>query len=229
MPWRSISLPTTDSRPARPDVVCLTTGPFAENCFLLADPAARLAVLIDPGEDTGRFLAALRESGCRLEGIWLTHAHIDHIQGVEEVKQATGAPVFLHPGDRSLYGAMAEQGAWLGVPAGNPPPPDHELAHGQRLRLGAWEFEVRHVPGHSPGSVAFVGAGLAFVGDALFAGSIGRTDLPGGDARTLLGSIRDQLLSLPDQTVVYSGHGPETTIGEERRSNPFLTGAVRIA
>jgi glyoxylase-like metal-dependent hydrolase (beta-lactamase superfamily II) len=127
-----------------------------------------------------------------------------------------------------LYDALPQQSAWLGLTPSVPPPPDRALTHGMQLSLGGLAFDVRHVPGHSPGHVAFVGHGVAIVGDALFAGSIGRTDLPGGDAATLLASIRDQLLTLPDATIVYPGHGPATTIGQERRGNPFLTGAVRL-
>jgi glyoxylase-like metal-dependent hydrolase (beta-lactamase superfamily II) len=139
-------------------------------------------------------------------------------------------PVWLHPADRPLYDGAADQGAWLGVRAPPPPPPpDRELAHGDTLALGSLTFEVRHVPGHSPGSVAFVGHGVAFVGDAVFAGSVGRVDLPGGDGATLLTSIREQLLTLPDETVLYAGHGPETSVGAERRANPFLTGAFPLA
>jgi glyoxylase-like metal-dependent hydrolase (beta-lactamase superfamily II) len=137
-------------------------------------------------------------------------------------------PVYLHPADRPLYDGVSEQGAMFGLSASNPPPPDLGLAEGVRLTLGGLEFAVLHVPGHTPGHVAFVGHGVAVVGDALFAGSIGRTDLPGGDTESLLTSIREKLLTLPDETVVYSGHGPATTIGRERRSNPFLTGALRL-
>lgn len=135
---------------------------------------------------------------------------------------ATGAPIWLHPADRALYDSLPQQALWFGLRAERPPAPAHELRHGQRLSLGGESVEVRHTPGHSPGSVSFVAPGAVFSGDALFAGSIGRTDLPGGDYETLRTSIRDQLLSLDDSTRVLSGHGPETTIGVERQSNPFL-------
>jgi len=211
-----------------PRVICLTNGAFAENCYLLADPASRDAVLIDPGEEADLFLRWLASEKLTLTAIWLTHAHIDHILGVDHVVSETKVPIFLHPNDRPLYDAAPEQGAWLGIRPDPPPRPDRDLADGDVLRVGALRFTVRHVPGHSPGGVAFIGHGVAFVGDSLFAGSIGRADLPGADAETLLSSIREVLLALPDQTVVYSGHGPETTIGRERTTNPFLTGMVRI-
>lgn len=207
-------------------VVCLTNGQFQQNCFLVADSTSGDVVVMDPGEDAELFLRRLRTEGWTARGIWLTHAHVDHILGVGRVAEATGAPIYLHPADRPLYDHVGEQGAWLGLRASAPPPPAHDLADGDTMKVGDVTFEVRHVPGHSPGSVAFVTKGVALVGDALFAGSIGRTDLPGGDTETLLTSIRERLLSLPDETVVYSGHGPETTIGRERRTNPFLTGAL---
>ena len=137
-------------------------------------------------------------------------------------------PVLLHPADRPLYDALPEQGGWVGMRVDPVPPPTGELRHGQVLRLGPWAWEVRHTPGHSPGSVSFTGQGMILGGDVLFSGSIGRTDFPGGDTATLFHSIRNEFLSLPDETVVYSGHGPATTIGAERRGNPFLTGAVRV-
>jgi len=213
---------------APPRVICLTNGIFEENCYVLADPETARAVLIDPGEDADLFLRRLDAERLTLEAIWLTHAHIDHVAGVAPVVQRTAVPVHLHADDRQLYDHVAEQGAWLGVRAPQPPPPDHELAAGGTVRVGSIEFEVRHVPGHSPGSVAFVGHGIALVGDLVFAGSVGRTDLPGGSAATLLDSIRRHLLTLPDETVVYPGHGPETTVGVERRTNPFLTGEIRL-
>ncbi len=211
-----------------PRVICLTNGVYQENCYLLADPETGEAVLIDPGEEAELFLRRIESEQLTLKAIWLTHAHLDHVLGVKAVVERTGVPVYLHPDDRQLYDGVAHQGAWLGVRVDEPPPPNHEIAHGDTLTVGGLDFEVRHVPGHSPGSVAIVGHGIAFVGDAVFAGSVGRVDLPGGDGAALLASITEQLLPLPNETVVYSGHGPETTIGVERRSNPFLTGVIPL-
>jgi glyoxylase-like metal-dependent hydrolase (beta-lactamase superfamily II) len=214
---------------ARPDVLCLTNGVFAENCYIVADREAGEAALVDPGEEAELFLARLATEGLALTAVWLTHAHLDHVLGVATVKARTGVPIWLHPADRLLYDhAPTQAQALLGLTLDPLPPPDREIVPGQPLTVGRYTLDVRHVPGHSPGSVALVGDGAALVGDVLFAGSVGRTDLPGGDAQTLLASIRDQLLSLPDETVVYPGHGPDTTIGRERATNPFLTGAVRI-
>jgi glyoxylase-like metal-dependent hydrolase (beta-lactamase superfamily II) len=213
---------------SRPDVECFANGAFQENCYLVTDPASNTAVLIDPGDETELFLEAVERRGVDLQAVWLTHAHIDHVSGVAHVVGETGVPVYLHEDDRRLYDGAAEQGAWFGLAVDAPPPPNHGLAHGDILELGTLRFEVRHVPGHSPGSVAFVGHGVAIVGDVLFAGSVGRVDLPGGDGATLLQSIRDHLLTLPDETVVHAGHGPETTIGRERSSNPFLTGTFPL-
>jgi hydroxyacylglutathione hydrolase len=210
-------------------VLTLTNGAFQENCFLVADDEARAAALVDPGEEAEVFLRRLEREGLTLHAVWLTHAHIDHVLGIGRIVEATGVPVYLHPDDRRLYDGVAAQGSWFGLRVDPLPAPTHELAHGGHVAVGGLAFEVRHVPGHSPGSVAFVGHGVALVGDALFAGSVGRVDLPGGDGGTLLHSIRSQLLTLPDDTVVYSGHGPETTIGRERTSNPFLTGAFPLA
>ncbi len=204
------------------EVVPIPNGQFAENCYLLWDPSAPETVIVDPGEEPERFLAAAAARDRVISAIWLTHAHLDHIQGVGDVRAATGAPVYLHPADRELYQSLPQQGLWFGQRLPAPPAPDHWLAHGQRLPLGRVEFEVRHTPGHSPGHVCFVGPGTVLAGDVLFEGSIGRSDLPGGDFETLLASIRRELLTLPDDTVVHPGHGPATTIGRERRSNPFL-------
>ncbi|HEX6107123.1 MAG TPA: MBL fold metallo-hydrolase [Gemmatimonadales bacterium] len=209
------------------EVVALPNGQFAENCYLVADRGAREAVLIDPGEEPAMFLAELDTRALSLRAIWLTHGHIDHILGVAAVRAATGAPIHLHPLDRRLYDALPQFAAWVGLQADPPPPPDAELRPGTAVRVGAYEFEVRFTPGHSPGSVSFVGHGMVFGGDVLFNGSIGRTDLPGGDFPTLMATIQTQFLSLPDSTVVHSGHGPDTTIGIERLTNPFLAGSVR--
>jgi hydroxyacylglutathione hydrolase len=212
----------------RPSIVRIENGQFVENCYLIGDEAKGVAVMVDPGEEAGRFLSELRRRKWALEAIWLTHAHIDHIMGVAAIRDAhPGVPIFLHRADRPLYDGLPDQGQWMGFSGLEAPPPaDRELASGQVMTIGDCAFEVRHVPGHSPGHVAFVGHGVIIGGDVLFNGSIGRTDLPGGDFSTLMQSIQSEFLTQPDSTIVYSGHGPETTIGVERVSNPFLT-AVR--
>lgn len=207
----------------------MPNGQFAENCYLVADGGLGEAVMIDPGEESGRFLAELRRRGWSLGGIWLTHGHIDHIMGVGVVHAATGAPIYLHPQDRALYDALPSYGAWVGMQLDAPPAPQFELVPGQAVRVGEYAFEVRFTPGHSPGSVSFLGHGMIFGGDVLFNGSVGRTDLPGGNPGTLMATIQTEFLALPDSTVVHSGHGPDTTVGLERLTNPFLTGAFRLA
>jgi glyoxylase-like metal-dependent hydrolase (beta-lactamase superfamily II) len=210
------------------EVVSLPNGQFAENCYLVADRRSREAVIIDPGEEPGMFLAELDTRAWTLEGIWITHGHIDHIMGVAAVHAATGAPIHLHPLDRPVYDALPQYGAWVGMQLERPPAPNRDLQPGQLLRVGRFQFEIRFTPGHSPGSVSFLGEGMIFGGDVLFSGSVGRTDLPGGDPAALLASIQSEFLSLPDSIVVHSGHGPDTTIGLERLTNPFLTGAYRL-
>ncbi|MBW8772319.1 MAG: MBL fold metallo-hydrolase [Gemmatimonadetes bacterium] len=204
-----------------PCVVTVPNGRYVENCYLVADPVAERCAVIDPGEEPEPILAALRHRGWQVEGIWLTHGHMDHVLGVPAVREFSPAPISLHPADRFLYDAAPRFGPmpWESMTL---PPPERELADGGRVRVGEIEFEVRHAPGHSPGSVCFTGHGLAIVGDVLFAGSVGRTDLPGGDHRTLIDSIAHALLTLPDATVVYPGHGRSTTVGAERATNPFL-------
>lgn len=208
-------------------VVTIPNGQFVENCYVVVDEAARECAVIDPGEAAGLILHKLQALDARTTAIWLTHAHLDHVLGVPRLKEETGAPVWLHPADRPLYDRVPEQAQWYGLAAEPLPPPDCAYAAGDTVRVGSIEFVVRHAPGHSPGSVCLVGSGVVFGGDVLFAGSIGRSDLPGGDHDTLIQSIERELLVLPDETIVYSGHGPETTVGHERRSNPFLTGAYR--
>src|SRR6266576_2047904 len=197
-------------------------------CYFVTDDATAECAIIDPGEEAGLIAYKLQAEAVRPVGIWLTHAHIDHVLGVPRLKADTGAPRHLHPADRVLYDHVLEQGLAFGMRAERLPAPDRELAHDDVLWVGGLEFRVRHAPGHSPGSVVFEGQGAVFGGDVLFQGSIGRTDLPGGDFDTLLKSIERELLTLPDSTIVYSGHGPETTVGRERRANPFLTGAYRL-
>jgi len=210
-------------------VVQIPNGAFLENCYLVIDEPARECAIVDPGEEAGLILQQVAAAGARPVAVWLTHAHLDHVLGVARVAAETGVPVYLHPADRALYDHVSEQAAAFGMRAAAGPsrPPDRAFAHGKEVRVGGEAFAVRHTPGHSPGSVCLVGDGVVFAGDVLFQGSIGRTDLPGGDMETLLASIERELLVLPDSTIVYSGHGPQTTIGAERRGNPFLTGAFR--
>ncbi|MGH7539323.1 MAG: MBL fold metallo-hydrolase [Gemmatimonadales bacterium] len=210
-------------------VLQIENGTFVENCYLVVDAEARECAIVDPGEAAGVILRRLEQEAARPVGIWLTHAHLDHVLGVPKVRAATGVPVYLHAADRPLYDHVPDQAAAFGLRADSLPPPDRYYAHGEVMRVGALSFSVRHTPGHSPGSVALVGEGVVFGGDVLFQGSIGRTDLPGGDFETLIASIERELLVLPDTTIVYCGHGPATTIGAERRSNPFLTGAFPVA
>jgi hydroxyacylglutathione hydrolase len=211
--------------PATPRVAKVTTSAFLENCWLLWDPETREAVVVDPGEGSAEILAAIAEHDLTVTAIWLTHAHLDHVLGLTALREATGAPVWLHPDDRRWYDALPEQGRFFGLSGLQPlAPPDQELVDGQSVHCGPWTFTVHHAPGHAPGHVAFVGHGLAIAGDLLFEDSIGRTDLAGGDAATLLASIERVLLILPDATRVLPGHGEETTVGRERRQNPFLRG-----
>jgi len=210
------------------DVRMFTVGPVQENCYLFRRDGSSRALIVDPGEEADRILHEIAGAGARPTAIWITHAHLDHVMGVARVRRETGAPVYLHPADRELYDEAVQQGLAFGVAVDPPPAPDGGLAAGDTVPVGQLRFTVRHAPGHSPGSVCLVGEGVAFTGDVLFAGSIGRTDLPGGDFDTLIRSIERELLTLPDSTIVYSGHGPETTVGHERRSNPFLTGAYRL-
>ncbi len=197
---------------------------FAQNGYVVWQDDATFAVAVDPGADAGRMADYLADNGLFCEAILLTHAHLDHIEGVAELVGRTGAATYLHADDLVLYERVQQQAAMFGLEAQRQPAVDNTLEHGQRLRFGAIELEVRHVPGHSPGHVLFYSAagGFALVGDVVFAGSIGRTDLPGGSMSTLLRSIRSHVLTLPAETVLYSGHGPATSVERERVGNPFL-------
>lgn len=192
--------------------------PFYTNCYVVK--SGNDAIVIDPGEATAELKQFVKE--CNVTMVFNTHCHCDHCGGNAEIMQLTGAPLVCHEGDLPLLRALPDQGRMFGVPFPPSPEPERFIKHGDIIHLGEIEFEVRHAPGHSPGHVVLVTDGVALVGDVLFAGSIGRTDLPGGSMSQLLKSIREQLMTLPDETLVYTGHGPQTTIGEERRSNPFL-------
>ena len=208
-------------------VAGVTVGAFEENCYLLTDPTGTRCVLIDPGAEPDALMAAVERSGATLEAMWLTHAHLDHVGAIAGIKRRWDVPVYLHPLDTPLYENASRQAAFYGLPFEQPPPADRALGEGDVLELGELRFTVSHVPGHAPGHVMFHGHGVAFVGDCLFAGSIGRTDLPLSNPRDLADSL-ERITALPADTVVYPGHGPVTSIGVEMRTNPFLTGAVRI-
>ena len=201
-----------------------TSKVFGQNAYLVRCDGTDRWFAIDPGGEAAAMAAELEDAAGTLDGIVLTHAHLDHVEGVAELAERVPAPIHLHPADRPLYDSVAEQAAAFGHDVRTPPPPEHGLAAGQELALGECTFEVRHAPGHSPGHVVLYcePAGVAFVGDVVFAGSIGRTDLPGGDYQQLMKSIREAVLTLPDDVSLYTGHGPVTTVERERTSNPFL-------
>jgi glyoxylase-like metal-dependent hydrolase (beta-lactamase superfamily II) len=208
-------------------VTTLGVGPLQENCYLVVDEASREAALVDPGAEGERLVRAVQESGARLVAVWLTHAHFDHVGAVGAVQRAFGVPIHLHPAEAPLYARAAASARSYGLELEQPPDADAPLAEGDVVSLGELRFDVWHAPGHAPGHVVFVGAGAAFVGDCLFAGSVGRTDLPLADPRQLARTL-ERLSTLPPETVVYPGHGPATTIGAELASNPFLNGSIRL-
>jgi glyoxylase-like metal-dependent hydrolase (beta-lactamase superfamily II) len=202
-----------------------TGGGFGENAYLAVCESTGASVVIDPGADAPRIAHAIASEGIDVRAILLTHAHIDHVEGVADVRRAArDTPIWLHPEALGMYRAMPHQAARFGLDLAALPEPTDQFVPGESYDFGDCSLEVRFTPGHAPGHVTLVEehAGLAFVGDVVFHGSIGRTDLPGGDLKTLMKSIRQEILTLPDDTVLYSGHGPPTTVGHERVGNPFL-------
>ena len=201
----------------------LELGPFATNCYIVGSESGREGMIIDPGDKAEQILKKVESMGLDIKLIVLTHGHIDHIGGLKKIKEATGAEVAIHADDaRSLRKQPLSIIFGLFYPT--PPPPDRLLNDGDSVDVGDLHFEVLHTPGHTPGGICLLGEGVVFSGDTLFNCSVGRTDLPGGSYDKLMGSIQTKLMMLPDDTIVYPGHGGETTIGAERKGNPYLEG-----
>lgn len=195
-----------------------TVTPFFENCYVLTHGGE--TIVIDPGEAAPELLAAIADANVTM--VFNTHCHCDHSGGNAEIMRLTGAPLVCHEADLPLLRSIAQQGMLFGVRVPPSPEPNRFVDEGDAISIGGEKLQVFHTPGHAPGHVVLVGDGFVIAGDTLFAGSIGRTDLPGGNYNQLIRAIKEKLMVLPDDTVVYSGHGPATTIGEERRTNPFL-------
>lgn len=202
------------------EILSFPMTPFVTNCFVLKE--GEEALVVDPGDVTPELVQGI--DGCTVRAIVNTHCHCDHCGGNAALNERTGAELLCHEADLPLLRALERQGKMFGVPLSPSPDPDSFLSEGDSVTIGGASLKVLHTPGHSPGHIALVGHGFIIAGDVLFAGSIGRTDLPGGNYDQLLTTIRTKLLPLPDETVVYCGHGPNTTIGAERRNNPFLVG-----
>jgi glyoxylase-like metal-dependent hydrolase (beta-lactamase superfamily II) len=202
--------------------ISIPVGMLQCNCSIIGDPVTREALVVDPGDEVNRILDLLGRHKLTVKAIVSTHAHIDHVGGLSKLHKYTGAPVMMHREDLPLYQAMDVQAAFLGVMPPELTDVDQVLADGDALQWGSLEARVIHTPGHTPGSVSLYMPPELFAGDTLFAGSIGRTDLWGGSMEEIMDSLRGKLMALPDDTVVHPGHGPTTTIGEERQSNPFL-------
>lgn len=224
----SLEVPIPESADSTLNVLTFSQGPAATNAYLLGDEANGEAVVIDPAWDGGEIMAAAAARGWRITHIWLTHAHFDHLGGAAEIFETAETPVTvaLHPADHPLW-QIQGGAAFFGIENFDPgPEPTIDLVDGMELRLGGYRLTAHHTPGHTPGHMIFVQSetGLVFCGDLIFQGSVGRVDLPGGDAQQLLASVRQHILTLPDETRLLPGHGPATTVGRERQTNPFLSG-----
>ena len=199
----------------------LVVGPLASNCYIVGSESSKEGMIIDPGDEAEVISRKVKDLELNVKSVVLTHTHIDHIGALKEVKEATGAEVAIHGDDAQAFQAKSAT-TMLGLSYPTPPPPDRLLKDGNNIDIGDLHFLVLHTPGHSPGSICLLGQGMVFSGDTLFNYGIGRADLPGGSYSQLMNSIHTKLMILPDNTVVYPGHGPKTTIGTERTDNPFL-------
>jgi len=200
----------------------LTVGPIMANCFILGCDTTKEAVVIDPGDESNRILMALAGLKLKVKYIINTHGHFDHVGANKKIKDATGADLLIHSLDVPMLAHLSASASAWGLQSDDSPPPDRTIKDGDEIKFGNIILKVIHTPGHTPGGISLYSDGFVFVGDTLFAGSIGRTDFPGGDFDTLISSIRKKLFVLGDDVRVFSGHGPETTIGDEKRHNPFV-------
>ena len=200
----------------------VVVGPLEENAYIVADEVSKEAVVIDPGDEPDRIMDLIHSNGFHVRAVICTHGHFDHVGAVGDIKKATGARVMMHKDDSETYGMAKDQAALWGFNVDDLPEPDGFLHDGDEIKAGGMVFRVMHSPGHSPGGICLYGEGVLFSGDTMFQGSIGRTDFPGGSIEKLKGSFK-RLIELPDDTRVFSGHGPETTIGREKRENFFMS------
>ena len=203
----------------------LRVGPLQCNCSVIGDETSHEAMVIDPGDDVHEVLDLIRKHNLQVKQIVITHAHIDHVGGAMKLRSATGAPILLNQNDYALLKMLDAQAAWIGMPSPGKVDVDRSVTTGESVSAGSLTADILHTPGHTEGSIClyFAADKKLIAGDTLFAGSIGRTDLPGGSMQKILHSLHDTVLALPDETLVVPGHGPLTTIGEERETNPFLT------
>lgn len=203
-------------------VRCIAVGPLQVNCYLAACERTGDAVAIDPGDEAPLIVEAIDRGGFTLRHVLLTHCHADHVGGINGLVEKHPAPIAMHEADRSMLESAVEHGRLFGLQIEAPPPPDNYLVEGDLVKFGEESLKVLHTPGHSPGGICFLGAAEIFVGDTLFAGSIGRFDFPGGSYETLIEGISSKILTLPEDVIVYPGHGPATNVGQEKRTNPFF-------